>query len=84
MQVLTEVLAIFDKSIECQASFEVGVQVGVSVRNISTKVAPKSIEKGIVRICSIMVFWSNLIRFLWTSVAIYKAEHWIFMFWPCI
>ena len=39
---------IFDQSVECQASIEVGVQVGVSVRNIGTQVAPKSIEKGIV------------------------------------
>ena len=36
---------IFDQSFECQASIEVGVQVGVSVRNIGTQVAPKSIEK---------------------------------------
>ena len=49
MQALAEVLYIFDQSVEeCQASIEVGVQVGVSVRNVGTQVAPKSIEKGIV------------------------------------
>ena len=42
MQALTEVLYIFDQSVECQASIEVGVQVGVSIRNVGTQVAPKS------------------------------------------
>ena len=36
---------IFDQSVECQASIEVGVQVGVSVRNVGTQIAPKSIGK---------------------------------------
>ena len=35
---------IFDQSVECQASIEVGVQVRVSVRNVGTQVAPKSLE----------------------------------------
>ena len=48
MQALTEVLYIFDQSVECQASTEVGIEVGVSVRNVGTQVAPKIIEKGIV------------------------------------
>ena len=39
---------MFDQSVECQASIEVGVQVGVSVKIVGTQVAPKSIEKGIV------------------------------------
>ena len=37
---------IFDQSVECQASIEVGVQVRGSVRNVGTQVAPKSIEIG--------------------------------------
>ena len=43
---------VFDQSLECQASIEVGVQVKVSIRNVGiyTQVVPKSIEKGIVRI----------------------------------
>ena len=57
MQALTEVLYIFDQSVQCQASTEVGIEVGVSVRNVGTQVAPKIIEKGIVCIsfCNIYV-----------------------------
>ena len=39
---------IFDQSVECQASTEVGVQVGMSVKIVGTQVAHKSMEKGIV------------------------------------
>ena len=55
MQALTEVLYILDQSVDCQASIEVNVQVGVSITNVGTQVAPKSIEKGIVciSICNI-------------------------------
>ena len=48
MQALTEVLSLTNPLSAKQASIEVGVRVGMSVRNVGTQVAPKSIEKGIV------------------------------------